>query len=34
MQSEQRDKYAYCENENNQNVIFFQNSECFWTKFY
>ena len=27
-------KYAYCENENNQNVNFFQNSEWFWTKFY
>ena len=31
--SEQSDKYAYCENENNQNVVFLPNSESFWIKF-
>ena len=35
MTSEQPEKYAYCENENDQNVSFFvlKNSECFWIKF-
>ena len=33
MTSKQPEKYAYCENENNQNFTFFQNSECFWIKF-
>ena len=35
MTSEQPEKYAYCENENNQNAILFllKNSECFWIKF-
>ena len=33
MTSEQPDKYAYCENENNQNVVFLPNSESFWIKF-
>ena len=29
MTSEQADKYAYCEHENNQNVVFLPNSERF-----
>ena len=33
MTSEQPDKYAYCENENNQNVVFLPNSRSFWIKF-
>ena len=33
MTSEQPDKYAYCENENNQNVVVLRNSESFWIKF-
>ena len=30
MTSEQPDEYAYCENENNQNVVFLPKSEMFW----
>ena len=33
MTSEQPDKYVYCENENNQNVVFVPNSESAWIKF-
>ena len=33
MTSEQPDKYAYCENENNQHVVFLPHSERFWIKF-
>ena len=33
MTSEQPDKYAYCENENNQHVGFLPNSERFGIKF-
>ena len=33
MTSEQPNKYAYRENENNQNVVFLQNYEYFWIKF-
>ena len=33
MTTEQPDKYAYCEDENNQNVVFLPNSESFWIKF-
>ena len=33
MTSEQPDKYAYCENENNQHIVFLPNSKCFWIKF-
>ena len=30
MTSEQPDKYVYCENENNQNVVFLPNSKSFF----
>ena len=33
MTSEQLDKYAYCENENNKTVVFLPNFESFWIKF-
>ena len=33
MTSVQPDKYAYCENENNQNITFVKNSEFVWIKF-
>ena len=33
MTSEQPDEYAYCENENNQNIACLPNSESFWIKF-
>ena len=33
MISEQPEKYVYCENKNNQSVIFFlTNLDCFWIK--